>query len=70
MKIQLKVQISGTRNGDDWPAPGSIVDLPDDESIALLASGSAIPVEPDVETADAPAADVETADAKATKVKS
>ena len=27
MKVTMKVQVSGTRNGEDWPAPGQVVDL-------------------------------------------
>ena len=53
MKIVLKHQISGTRNGETWPAPGSTIDLPDDEAVVLLGQGMAEPAgdEP-VETAD------------------
>lgn len=47
MEIKLKHQISGTRDGEDWPAPGTIVDLPDDEAKTLLKNGDA--VLPDVE---------------------
>lgn len=42
MRIILKHQISGTRNGEDWPAAGSTVDLPDDEAAGLLATNSAV----------------------------
>lgn len=44
MKIRLKVQISGTRNGQDWPRIGGVVDLPDEEAISYIASGMADPV--------------------------
>ena len=33
--------ISGTRNGDDWPAPGETMELPDDEAQVLLDLGLA-----------------------------
>lgn len=63
--IKLKVQISGTRNGEEWPAPGTVVDLPDDEAAALIAAGLA--VEPDdEEAAVAPAAE-ETSEPAATE---
>ena len=54
MKIVLKHQISGMRNGEYWPAPGSTVDLPDDEAVMLLGQGMADPAgEEPVETAEA-----------------
>ena len=42
MRVVMKSQISGTRNGLSWPAPGTEVDLPDAEAKALLRSGDAI----------------------------
>jgi len=50
VRVAMKHQISGTRNGDPWPARGETIDLPDDEAGALLAQGAA---EPAGETADA-----------------
>jgi hypothetical protein len=41
MNVTMKVQISGTRDGQDWPAPGTSIDLPDDEAAQLLALGLA-----------------------------
>lgn len=41
MKIKLRVQISGTRNGQVWPVVGTIVDLPDDEAVQLVRNGTA-----------------------------
>lgn len=61
--IKLKVQISGTRNGEEWPAPGTVVDLPEDEAATLIAAGLAVEpddaeeaavVQPAEETATAP----------------
>lgn len=53
--------ISGTRDGQEWPPRGSEVDLPDDEGLRLCAIGMARPVRDDpVERAVADAADVET----------
>jgi hypothetical protein len=60
MKVQMIAQISGTRNGEDWPRSGGFIDLPDDEAAQLVANKLArIPADPVVETADAPAAKVE-----------
>lgn len=55
MKVKLKTQISGTRNGEDWPARGEVISLPDAEAASLCASGLAEPVTDDkVEKAIAP----------------
>lgn len=54
MQVRMKVKISGTRDGVEWPDRGEIVDLPDGEAVALLAQGSAEPVgegEPETATA-------------------
>lgn len=42
MNVRLTTQISGTRNGADWPAPGSVVDLPEAEARDLIGSGQAV----------------------------
>lgn len=60
-EVRMIVPISGTRNGQRWPAPGGTVDLPAEEAAAMTAAGMARPVTP-VETAAAPEAP-ETADA-------
>jgi hypothetical protein len=44
MKVRMTVDISGTRNGQEWPPRGEVVDLPDDEGAALCSSGMATPV--------------------------
>ncbi|WP_327180459.1 hypothetical protein OG599_35200 (plasmid) [Streptomyces sp. NBC_01335] len=57
MKIRMLQQMSGTRNGEDWPARGAVTDLPTGEAQHLVASGIAEEVgddEPEVETATAP----------------
>ena len=52
MKVRMKVQITGLRNNVRWPAPGAVVDLPDNEGAKLCASGLAVPVvEDEVEKA-------------------
>lgn len=61
--IKLKVQITGTRDGVDWPAPGTVIDLPDDEAATLITNGLAVEATAE-ETADAPQGDVETATKK------
>lgn len=45
MRVRMKFQISGTRNGVAWPTPGNTVDLPNDEAVALLRNGMAVAVE-------------------------
>ncbi|MDX2705808.1 hypothetical protein PV350_23530 [Streptomyces sp. PA03-6a] len=52
MKIRMKVQVSGTRDGAEWPRAGHMVDLPDAEAAELCAAGLAVPAPGDeVETA-------------------
>jgi hypothetical protein len=41
MKIRMKVDISGTRNGEPWPARGEVIDLPTDEAQSLIDSNMA-----------------------------
>lgn len=52
LAVILKVQISGTRDGKDWPAPGTLVVLPEQEALGLVRGGSAaLPVRPGTEKA-------------------
>lgn len=52
LEVILQVQISGTRDGKDWPAPGTLVRLPKLEALGLVAGGSAeFKKLPEVETA-------------------
>ena len=44
MRVKLIVQLSGTRDGAEWPARGETVDLPDDEAVSLLGAGIAVPL--------------------------
>ena len=44
MKVRMKVQITGPRNGVDWPAPGGEIVVPDLEGAELCANGMADPV--------------------------
>lgn len=41
MKVRLTQQITGTRDGQPWPAAGEEVDLPESEALALLQGGAA-----------------------------
>lgn len=41
MQVTMKRQISGTRDGVDWPAPGETIDVPDEEAAGLIANGLA-----------------------------
>lgn len=49
MRVRMTVQITGTRDGVDWPRPGGVVDMPELEASDLVGAGLA------VEVADAPA---------------
>lgn len=53
----MKVQMSGTRDGVDWPDRGVEIDLPDDEAKELAASGivEEVTAKAKVEKATAPA---------------
>lgn len=42
MIVTMRRQISGTRDGVDWPAPGETIDVPDDEAATLIALGHAV----------------------------
>lgn len=41
MNVTMKRQISGTRDGVDWPAPGESIDVPDEEAASLIVNGLA-----------------------------
>lgn len=45
MKVRMLADISGTRNGEDWPKRGETVDLPDGEAKDLIESRMAAPAE-------------------------
>lgn len=63
MKVRMKVQISGTRDGQEWAARGEEVDLPDNEAEQMVSAGLAEAVDsgakadPVVEEAIAPEAE-------------
>lgn len=63
MKIRLKVDVSGSRDGKPWPPRGSVTDLPREEAMQLCSNGMAVPVDSGNEGTEAAvpsAADVET----------
>ena len=41
MNVQIIAQISGLRNGIDWPPAGGTINLPDAEASDLIAAGIA-----------------------------
>jgi hypothetical protein len=41
MIVTMLRQVSGTRDGVDWPAPGESIDVPDDEAESLIGNGLA-----------------------------
>lgn len=72
MKVRMRVRISGTHDGVDWPQVGEVADLSDIEADDLIRAGLAVDMqtataEPGetatvmtrAETADAPAARTE-----------
>lgn len=41
MKVRMKVSLTGTHDGQDWPAPGEVVDVADNVAADLIANGYA-----------------------------
>lgn len=63
MKVRMRVDVSGTRNGQEWPRRGQVMELPDDEAVQYCANGMAEPIADtgEAETAVAPPAETRTA---------
>lgn len=58
MRVRMKVEMSGTRNGAPWPPRGETVEVGDVEGADMCAAGLAEPVAEDkVEQAVAPKAE-------------
>ena len=59
MRIKMIAQLSGFRDGAEWPVVGGELEVPDAEGALLCANGQASPVAvaPKVERAVAPAAE-------------
>ena len=45
VRVQMLVAISGTRNGEKWPAVGEAFSLPAEEAAGYIANGYAKPAE-------------------------
>jgi hypothetical protein len=57
MRVRMRVEVSGTRDGKPWPQRGQIAEFNDEEALELCASGIGEPVkyeQPATEFADAP----------------
>lgn len=54
MRVKMKGELTGTRNGEPWPRPGGEIDLPDDEAAALCANGMAVQVKVEAPKVEAP----------------
>ena len=61
MLVRMLERILGTRDGKPWPPRGGVIDLPDNEAMALFAHGYAQPVPPAKTPAFAPTEPVEAA---------
>lgn len=64
MRVRMRADISGTRNGERWPRRGELVDVPDAEGEHLVSAGLAVK---DEGRETATAAEPETPEAKTTK---
>jgi len=60
MKIRMKLQIVGSRDGVSYPAAGETMDLPDNEAAKLCAAGLAEPIKDDKTEKAVPAKRAET----------
>lgn len=58
-KVRLIAQVSGTRNGEDWPKPGEFMTVSEDEANDLIRTGIAIDPGAEKENAIADALGVE-----------
>lgn len=61
MKVRMKVSVSGSRNGKDWPPIGGTIDLPDAEAQSYITSGLAESTAKSTEAAVPDSGDAETA---------
>ena len=55
MNITMRVGITGTRNGEDWPPVGGTINLPADEAAALVEAGLAVPADKNAPAVEAAA---------------
>lgn len=61
MRVRMLTQITGTRDGKDWPKPGEEIDLPEDEAVQLLDAHMAEAVKAKAEAATEDRSSAETA---------
>lgn len=59
-KVRMTQQVSGTRNGQNWPEPGMEVDVSDAEARALIQGNAATAVDYKADTVLVPPAGVHT----------
>jgi len=43
VRVTMKAAVSGSRNGQSWPAIGETIDLPDEEAVHLVEAKIAEP---------------------------
>ncbi len=65
MKVRMTANITGCRNGVNWPAPGEEIDLPDNEAAEMCAAKYAEPVAEKPKAEKRPAAEKRTETRKA-----
>ncbi|WP_326808174.1 hypothetical protein OHB04_22815 [Streptomyces sp. NBC_01775] len=71
MRVRMRAELSGTRDGLPWPQKGQTVELPDEEAAHLVAAGLAESESgPEVEEATAPAPETSTPARRSSRVKS
>jgi len=63
MKVRMTANITGCRNGVNWPEAGETIDLPDNEAAEMCSAGFAEPV------AEAPKAEKRPAPKKSTETR-
>lgn len=51
MKVVMRLQVSGTRDGVDWPPVGTEAEFPDEEAELLIRNGIALPTHPGLQAA-------------------
>ena len=44
MRVQMRTSVTGTRDGQDWPGVGGVIDLPDGEARDMIGAGLAVEV--------------------------
>lgn len=52
MRVEMLIHITGTRNGEDWPPVGGVIDLPDHEARRMIDVGYAKEATSATKTAD------------------